>query len=421
MVSKHLTPGRHEPWIGPLDGRRPPQSGAGTGVVPRRPWHQWHTSMRVDEPIPLEVGVRKRPQWGRYVYLLIIALVVVGLGKVAFSHVYWYNASGMLAGQDYTVSTMSPATVKDVLVKPSQHVHAGQPLARLDSPQLRHQLARDDRNLAQMRAHAVSGSAANQVAALRAQAQSLAAQAHALNTRMSVQQTQISSIRTLIAEGAANLGDLVPLQAKLAKTRGQYHSTHAELQGIRAQLHNISNGSQAPTGDAHAKLMHTLRQQRNQLRSRLADLTLTAPVSGQVAKINVTPGSVLRPGDKAFVIVADKNGRTYLFFPPAAQHRLHVGQHVAVNGPNGKQVDMRITNIYPSLQDMPSTDAAATSNGSPKVVATAVPLGDATWPAALRSGTPVTSRIPRWSAPAHWWHELSGLWQPPSEHTPTPS
>lgn len=410
MVGRSLRPRRRHTVIDP-DERL---EAAGHGGLPAgpgsRPWHQWHTEMQVAEPVPLEVTVQRRPQWGRWIYLAIILLIVAGIAKVIFDHVFWYNASGVIAGQRYTVSSIYPATVRDILVQPSQKVQQGQPLVELESPQLRSQLAQDSASLARMQQQSVTGSSANQVAVLKSQERGLSGQTRALASSLAVQDRQIRALQALIAEHAANAGGLVPLEADRAKVQGQYDTARAQLQGVRAQLHNIAQGTAAVGGDGQQELVKSLREQRDSLHSQLADLTLRAPVSGEVAQVKVTDGSVLRPGDEALVIVTGHDRRTYLFFPPAAQDRLQIGQRVSVTGPDGSRLRMRITSIYPSLQDMPGADTPTFADGSPRVVAAAEPVNDGTsWPATLRSGTPVSSRVARWAAPVAWWNHARSL------------
>ncbi|HEU0198173.1 MAG TPA: HlyD family efflux transporter periplasmic adaptor subunit [Nevskiaceae bacterium] len=365
--------------------------------------------MRVAEPIPLEVLVQRRPQWGRWIYLAIILLIAAGIAKIIFDHVFWYNASGVVAGQRYTVSSIYPATVRDILVKPSQKVQQGQPLVELDSPQLRSQLAQDSASLARMQEQSVTGSSANQVAVLKAQERGLNGQSRALASSLAAQDQQIGALKALIAEHAANAGGLVPLESDRAKVQAQYDTVRAQLQGVGVQLHNIARGAAVAGGDGHKELLKSLREQRASLHSQLADLTLRAPVSGEVAQVKVTDGSVLRPGDEALVIVTGDDRRTYLFFPPAAQDRLQIGQKVSVTGPDGSRLRMRLTNIYPSLRDMPGSNAPTLASGSPRVVAAAEPLNGASWPPSLRSGTPVNSRVSRWAAPSKWWGDAKDL------------
>lgn len=405
MVSKKSLSNRRPPTT-ELDHEIPQVESGGATTLPDKPWRQWHTAMRTPQAAPLQVSTGRRPQWGRYMYLAIILLIAAAVTKLVFAHVFWYSAAGVIAGQRYNVSSIHPATVQRVLVQPSSRVQAGQPLLQLASPELQNQLARDNTRLAHLQHQAVTSSTANKVASLRAQKDSLRSQVEGLETTLNTELRQIRSLKTLVAQGAANTGDLLQLRAQQAQTRAQYASTHAQLEGVRHQLHNISASRHEAGANTPHALIASLQQQRDHLRAELKNLTLKAPVSGRVARLNVRQGSVLQPGDSAVVIVSGNERHTYLFFSPAAQDRLHVGQKLSVTGPDGQQLQMRVTNIYPSLQDAPIDVVPQADQNAPKVVVAAEPLAGQHWPGTLRSGTPINSRIPRWATPAHWMSQV---------------
>lgn len=399
MVDNRRSQARRHP--APRPGG-PPKNDTQPASRETRPWRQWHDSTQPAQTSPLEVSAPKRPQWGRFIYLAIILLIVAAIAKVAFDHVFWYNASGVVAGQQYTVSTIHSATVRKLLVQPSDHVQAGQVLATLSSPALQRKLTRDQARLAHLQHQEAADSSANKLASLRAKKQSLQAKAHSLNTRMKQQEQQLHSLRQLVARNAASGSDLAELRAKHAQMHAQYDQTQAQLQGVTSQLSNVKETA----SDQHAdERIATLKKQHKNLQEKLDGLSLKAPVSGQVARINVSKGSVLSPGDKAIVLVSGEKRRAYLYFPPAAQDRLHKGQKVTVTGPDGARMHMRISSIYPSLQDAPIASRHK-QFGSPRVVVSAKPVRGEQLPKGMHSGTPINSSVARWAAPVRWFDDL---------------
>ncbi len=402
MVEKTATPNQRYPALPDFDTGHGKQPEVPTAPS-LRPWHQWHTAMQPVHTRPLEVITSKRPQWGRFIYLAIILAITIGIVHLIFDQVFWYNASGIVSGQRYNVSTTYAGIIKNVAVGASDQVQAGQVLATLDSPQLRNEIAQADTSLAQLRQQAVTHSPANEIATLRAQEHSYAGQAAALNDSLQLQTQRIDALRTLVTQGAANGGDLIPLQTQLASTQSQYAEVHAGLVGVHAQLRNIKKDERSARRKTNPNLVATIERQRDGLRATLDNLTITAPISGRVARVDVSKGAVLRPGDNAFVIVSSADSQTYLFFPPAAQNRLYAGKDVDVTGPDGHQIRMQITRIYPSLQDAPTTlDPGQNLLQTPKIVVAAQPVPGTSWPEPLRSGTPVNARVPRWSTPTLW-------------------
>ncbi len=388
MVDKGRREARRHP--APRPGRDPKREGPRNTPEQRetRPWRQWHSARQPTQTSPLEVSAPKRPQWGRFVYLAIILLIVAAIAKVIFSHVFWYNASGVVAGKSYTVSSAYPATVQQILVQPSDRVHAGQVLAKLKSPQHQRKLASDKEKRAQRQQKAVS---------LQAKEESLSGKTHALHTRMRREQRRIQALRQLVAQNAASGGDLAQLYAQHAKTHAQLDQAAAQLKGVRTQLSQIDKQKKAADKNSQ------------QHKAKAEKPVLKAPVSGQIAQLATSQGAVLRPGDKAIVIVSNKDRQAFLYFPPSVQGQLHKGQKLTVTGPDGRDIQTRISNIYPSLQSAPIAVKNKRQFESPKVVVAARPINGQQLPAGMHSGTPVNSRLPRWAAPVHWFDSLKEI------------
>lgn len=374
-----------------------------------RPWRQWHTAKQPNQASPLEVTAPKRPQWGRFVYLAIILLIVAAIGKVAYDHIFWYNAGGVVAGQHYNVSPSQTVTVQDIYVQPSDHVKAGQVLAKLNSPDLQRQLAQDEANLARLQQSAATSSPENSLASLRAQRTSLQSQVQSLQSQMNQQDQQIQSLQQLVAQGAADGSDLAQLEGQEAQTHAKLSQARAQLKGVRAQLNNIEQNEKAAGGNTSKQRIASLKKLRKSIQNEINGLNLKAPVSGEVAKVSVSKGDVVKAGDTAIEIVSKDKPRAYLYFPPAAQNRLHTGQKITVTAPNGGDIHMVINKIYPSLQSLPDAFKRTYNPQSPTVVVSAKPVQGEHLPKDMNSGTPVNTRVARWSGPtffSRWFHDV---------------
>lgn len=410
MVKKNQAQAQRHP--APRPNRGP---GGGTGrntpaSRETRPWRQWHTSTRPAQTSPLEVTAPKRPQWGRFVYLAIILLIVAAIAKVTYDHVFWYSASGVVAGQHYSVSPSQTVTVQDIYVQPSDHVKAGQTLAKLNSPDLQRQLAQDEANLARLQQTYATNSPSSSLASLQAQKQSLQSQVQSLQTQMNQQDQQINSLQQLVSQGAADGSDLAQVEGQEAQTHAKLSQAQAQLKGVRAQIASIEQNEKAAGGNTTKQRIASLKKLRASIQNEINGLNLKAPVSGEVAKVNVSKGDVVKSGNTAIEIVSKNKPRAYLYFPPAAQNRLQVGQKISITDPNGDTIHMKINKIYPSLQSVPDAFKRTYNPQSPTVVVSAQPVQGEHLPKDMHSGTPVNSRIPRWSGPTfvtHWYHDVA--------------
>lgn len=403
-----------EPWDDPDGDRLLPDFHEGGDRLPQRrdpgmpdrgrPWRQWHTQHAELDTAPLEVTAPRRPQWGRFLYMLIILGLAFFAGHLAYQHIFWLNASGEVSGQQYQLSPSQTVRVNKVLVQPTDKVKKGQVLVRFTSPQLQQALARDLSSIADLEGKMANGGTApgsdNSIGSLRADIQSLQAQEQFLSQQIRQQKQQISQLRQLVSQGAAAPADLQQARMQHAQTRSRYNQVLAKIRADRGRIHQLDNAQSK--GELQTRL-RAMKQLRQSLRQRMDNLVLKAPASGVVAKVPANPGETLRAGQQAVVLVQRGTLRTYLYFPPAAGDRLQQGQTLPITLPDGTQVPMRVSKIYPSMQAVPKQLQPATgkSGDQAQVVVAAEPANRraASRLRRLQSGTPVSARVSRWPIP----------------------
>lgn len=414
MVNKRnqvsLPDDHEEPWIDHdrLDdvpiGRD--QRGAPGGGLsdPARPWRQWYPQHPdLDTSPPLEVSAPKRPQWGRYLYMLIILAVAYYALNLLYTNVFWLNASGVVGGQQFNLSPSQPVSVENVLVEPAESVEEGQTLIELASPSLQEGLAQTLTDMADLRARIAAGGeapgSANSIGSLEADVQALESRRRFLREKLADQQDEVSSTRELVYQGAIAPGHLRQAERDLREIRAEYEQAGAELNQSRARLEQLREADSEERNHAQLSALEQLEQS---IRSRMAGLDITAPAAGVVAELNVEPGETIQPGDMAVRIVQREELRSFLYFPPAASDRLEQGKPLALTLPNGNRVATRVSRIYPSMQAVPREARPSGDEGDSASLVVAVEPADETAEATLKqleSGTPVRARVSRWEIP----------------------
>jgi len=383
-----------------------PRLERGDQLVPRR-WRQWYARSLEVKATPLEIEEPRRRRWGRMVYLIIvIGGLLIGLNFLA-GHTFWYNAQGVIGGQIYPLSPANVSVVKQIEVQPGDHVSKGQELISFSSPQLNREVAQTQVNLADAQSNLQDKMSAEQTttAALQAEISGLQSQYDALQQQYDIRQQQIDSIRRLAAKGTLNFGDAMQLQQQQLQTKAQYSQVHAKIQSDRAQLKVLKAASKHPAQMALDGRMGTLDRFRQSLHSEVDALNLRSPIDGVIAQIPVADGQTVKPGETAVIVAPSDNQRTLLYFPPAARANLSKGDVVPVTTPDGSTVRMRISNIYPSVQDIPEDlQGRVDDQDNKKIVAVAQPFNPQDI-SMLQAGTPVTARVARWKASA-WFSQL---------------
>lgn len=376
--------------------RREPRVG---NVEPARPWRQWHSAARPQETAPLEVTSPKKPQWGRFIYFAIIVAIVAVAAKAAYINIFWFNADGLISGKQHNVASSQTVSVEEILVSPSERVSQGQLLARLNSPELVQSLSETEANIARIQSDMVDSEIqqTGNAAELRARVKSLEAEMQSLEAQYYTEQRQIDSLRQLVEAGATQRGHLDQLEIQHSQTWANYKRVDAELESVRNQIANLQKSQQSGNRPELSERLSTLTALHKNIQKQLERLDLKAPISGMVAQVPASKGDVLTAGQPAVVLVDKSELRGYLYFPAAAQDKLHEGMVIPVTKADGTKIDLEVSKVYPSMESVPPQFRAQYEANSSAVVVEAMPVDGKPFPDELTSGTPVKGRIPRWS------------------------
>lgn len=376
--------------------RREPRVG---NLEPARPWRQWHSAARPQETAPLEVTSPKKPQWGRFIYFAIIVTIAAIAAKAAYVNIFWFNADGLISGKQHNVASSQTVSVEEILVTPSERVSEGQLLVRLNSPELVQSLSETEANIARIQSDMVDSEIRHtgNAAELRARMKSLEAEMESLEAQYYTEQRQIDSLRQLVQAGATQRGHLDQLEIQHSQTWANYKRVDAELESVRNQIASLQKSQQSGNRPELAERLRTLTDLHRNIQKQLERLDLKAPIAGMVAQVPSSKGDVLTAGQPAVVLVDKSELRGYLYFPAAAQDKLHQGMVIPVTKADGSTIDLEVTKVYPSMESVPPQFRAQYEANSSAVVVEAMPVDGRPFPDDLTSGTPVKGRIPRWS------------------------
>lgn len=371
------------------------------GGSPGRPWRQWHATSQAQQSLPLEVAVPSRPQWGRYIYLGIIALIAFVVLREVYTGLFWFNAQGAISGRQYNVSPSQTVAIADVLISPSEKVTAGQPLVKLNSPELVQALARNEAEIARIQADLVESSSRieSNREELRTRIESNRAQLEALESKSKTEIERINAMRRLVAAGAVSKSSLQDLEMEHAETWSEYTRVKAELDSAYRQTSSFAEGGSMQSSAAMPEQrLSSLTELRNSIQDQLNNLELRAPSDGVVAKVPVSKGDVLKAGEPAVILLEQEDTRAFMYFPASAQGTLKVGQEVPSYTSSGAEFPLRIVKIYPRIESKGSEQhSELNAPDGASLVVEAVPASGGEFPAILSSGTPVYGRVPRWS------------------------
>ena len=241
----------------------------------------------------------------------------------------------------------SPAEIRAIHVRTGQRVAAGDPLVTISLAQGSNgvtaqlaQIDRQDSELARQQGLAgqigatEAGGLAEQRAGLRAAIASLERQRAIAAGQITLAESATRRATQLAAEGAGTQRQVEDARATLLARRAEYEGLNERIIGQREQLRAIDNQVAGRTLEATRSesvigaQRASLAEQREAL-LRTHQLTLTAPIAGEVGDIAVEVGQRARP-DASLVTIVPTGSRleVWLYAPSRAIGFVRPGQEV---------------------------------------------------------------------------------------------
>ncbi len=212
-------------------------------------------------------------------------LVVAAL--VAYWALVWRGVEStndaFVDGHMVFLSARVGGQVVAVLVEENQHVHAGDPLVRLDPVDFETRVARAVADL---------DAAKNRMTASQAAADAAAAKVHAVEVRLHHAELELGRDRDLTVSGAGSRSSFDAAVAERDAATAELHAAQEAERAERAVL-----GNDAPVRQAEAML--------REAQLALEHAVVTAPFDGVVGKRGVEVGANVSPG-QALLALAEK-------------------------------------------------------------------------------------------------------------------
>jgi HlyD family secretion protein len=228
--------------------------------------------------------------------------------------------NGRIEGTLVDVAAKEALRVKEILVAEGALVRPGQVLVRLDTSTLESQLAE---------ANASINAAEEKLAVSKA---SIAKQ----KSEIGLAETEADRSGRLVDAGAGAQRDLDVRNTRVETTKATLGEAQAMLQ---TSLQNVK------VARANAATIQT----------RIADATLTSPVTGRVLYRLAEPGEVLAPGGKALTIINLEDVYMEIFLPSEEAGRLKVGAEarITVDYDPSRAIPASVSFVSPEAQFTP--------------------------------------------------------------------
>jgi HlyD family secretion protein len=280
--------------------------------------------------------------------LLFTAIGWCGLGGIALGQGADSATLGRIEGAADTIALGATATgtIAEVLVHPSDHVRAGQPLVRVECGSIERELTARKADLEAAEAallRTIHGPRAEEIAIGVANVN--LAEARSLEAQKSLQRT-----------GQLHEGFTVTrVQIDLAQRDA--HIAAAQLDEMRAKLALLKAGSRQEDIDEARARRDAAKDRVEEAAARLAYCSVDAPVGGMILTTNVVPGQLVSTTVPVTLLtmVDDSKRRVRAFVDERDVAKLCVHQRarVSADGIAGLQADGAVETIGVAVADNP--------------------------------------------------------------------
>jgi HlyD family secretion protein len=287
---------------------------------------------------------------------LFVVILLLGGGSAANGQLLntAVSARGQIEGGSdlFSLGTSATGTISQLLVKPGDHVQAGQPLLRVDCRALEGEVAARQSDLAASEAvfaRVTHGSRPEEIAIGEAnvnladarlhEAQKEFDRAQALHEGVTVTRVQI---------------DQAERDARMAE---------AMLAEVRAKLVLLKVGSREEDITEARARRDAAKARLDEAAARLAYCTVAAPISGVILSTRVSPGQLVSSMAPATLItmVDDSKRRIRAFVAERDISRICLGEQgqISIEGVSGDQPEGRIEMIAPEVAESPYEPGSA--------------------------------------------------------------
>jgi hypothetical protein len=266
-----------------------------------------------------------RLRW--YLILFLVASPLLWLVGKLLHGIFMIDAPAQLYLPIQEVRARDTGRVEQLFVTAGEHVQADQLLVNLDNPEWRARLL--------------------QLAAIPVEAARLGdfdlgmKERQLLRAQMGRAEQRVQQLDRLVQQGAATRGEVLAAQTE----RDGFRSDFLAFERREQIAHQLPQGFER----------EVIRQNTEQqwLKTRLGALSVTAPQSGRIAEVFVTPGENVGPGTLLMRLERLADPLLWIYLEPLNINYAEIGRPLKVRMPDGEWLDAHVVQAVDSAARTP--------------------------------------------------------------------
>jgi multidrug resistance efflux pump len=312
---------------------------------------------------PEESG-RWQVPWGKYIYLTILTLLVIGLFNMVSRKLLYIEGLGILDAERIQVEGNLTGRITSIKCWINGRISRGELLVTLNQPELEQTFATKELDL-ENELQLLEKEKDNQVKEVDALRQEYL-RAKTLKDLKAVTLTEYFEIDRELKRAERELS-LLRTRSSLARKR---------LGSLRQEYFDRSNGS---SGNGYPGKF-------------LKETAIYAPENGMVTLIHKREGEVARVGEPILEIANLSNAFIRAHFKGSDEKEIIAGEEVSIYFENGENTTGRITRVYPATLPLPLEFLRQYERQERYIIAEILPIDGNLWPAILETRARVRLR-----------------------------
>ncbi len=240
-------------------------------------------------------------------------------------------------------SQASGLPIEEILVEEGDVVEAGEVMARLNDSKLQAQLKQAEASIAEAKARLSelrAGARPQVIAQAKSDVSSARASVEQAKASFQRAEQQLERNRMLAQEGAIAQDRLDEIISQWKSRRSSLQQAKAQLRKAKQRLAELKAGAR-PEAIAQAQAqLGNAKARKEEIRERLQDTEIVAPVAGKVAEKQVSIGELSSPSETLFTIIQNGRLEAHLKVPETQLKEIRPGQTVKITSTGDRTLNL---------------------------------------------------------------------------------
>ncbi len=284
---------------------------------------------------------RRRLAVGKYVYIVVLAVLVFLAGSWAVKRYMLIEGKGLFEPSMIEIKSKIPARIIENKARVDDQVKEDAPLVTLDRSDILNELAAKETELKKE-----SVLARQRILATEKELENARAKRGAADGRLSDAGAELGRAKRLLASQAITRSQFMVLDTAFRENRREAELARHEVSACEGELKSQES--------EYSELSSKMEHERKQCRERLKETILCSPANGILTEVLKQPGELVRPGEVIMRVADTSEIIIKGYFDMNYEPMIKAGDNVEIIFEDNFKTGGKIRKVYPGALVMAS-------------------------------------------------------------------